>query len=68
VVILTQTILPNFEDQGEEAAFHPSDGAILLRVVRAPILIVRVLEDLPCLLEADPSLRVPPQGLALGLY
>ena len=64
MVILVHPILADFEDQGEEAAFYPSDGAILLRVVRALILVVRALEDFLRLFKADSSLWVPAQGFA----
>src|SRR5881396_3443960 len=58
MVILAETILPDFEDQAEEATLYPSDGTVLLRIVAALVLVIWMLEDLPCLFETNPSPRV----------
>src|SRR5438034_1371288 len=58
MVILAETILPDFEDQAEEATLYPSDGTVLLRIVAALVLVIWMLEDLlytcPQLSHGDP--------------
>jgi hypothetical protein len=59
-------ILSHLEDQRIQTLSDPSDGAILLRQVRALILIVRTRENLLRLFKADPALRIRPQHLAFA--
>jgi hypothetical protein len=35
VIVFPRTVLPDFEDQRDQVALRPSDGAVLLRVVVA---------------------------------
>jgi hypothetical protein len=67
VAVFAEVVFPDLEDHREEAILDLSDHSVLFRVIRALVLVIRASEDLLRLLEADASLRVAPQGLALGL-
>lgn len=61
MVILAETIFPNFEDQAEEAILHPSDGTVLFGIVAALVLVIRAFEDLLCFFETNPASGIPSQ-------
>jgi hypothetical protein len=65
--IFAEAVFPDLEYHCEQPVADPPDRAVLLRFVRAPVLVMRVGEDLLRFLEADAALRVAPQRLALGL-
>jgi hypothetical protein len=64
VVELTLGVIAHFKDEGVEPLPNPANGTMLLRQVRALVLIVRTQENLLRLLKPDASPRVLPQPLA----
>ena len=60
-------IFPNLKNNRIEPPFHPTDRAMLSRKVRTLVAVIRMIENLLHLLEADSTLRVPPKALALSL-
>jgi hypothetical protein len=46
VVVFAEAVFPDLKNQREQAISVPSDGAVLLGIVRATVLVVRAREDL----------------------
>jgi hypothetical protein len=65
VIELAFGVFPDLKNHSVEAIAHPADGSMLMREIHALIQIIRVKEDLLCLLKADTTLGIPPKGLAL---
>jgi hypothetical protein len=66
VIELTLIVLSDLKDQCVEPPSHPTDHAILLRVIGTAVLIVRALKNLQRLFEPNTALRVLPQPQALS--
>jgi len=67
VAILAEVVFADLEDHRKQAILNPSNRAVLFRIVRAKVLIIRAREDLLRFLDVNASFRVAPQRLALGL-
>jgi hypothetical protein len=65
--IFAERVFPDLENHREQAVADPADRVVLFGVVRAPVLGVRMSEDLLRFLGADAPLRVASQRLALSL-
>jgi hypothetical protein len=67
MVELSFRIFPNLKNGGVQAATHPAYRAMLRGKVRTLVGVIRMIENLQYLLEADSALRVPPKVFALSL-
>jgi hypothetical protein len=66
MVILAFSVFPNLEDDAVEAIFHPADGSVLFRNIRALVEVIRVRKDFLRLLKADPTLGIRSQPPAFS--
>jgi hypothetical protein len=46
VAVFAEVVFPDLKDHREQAILDPSDRAVLFRLVRAPVLVMRAREDL----------------------
>jgi hypothetical protein len=57
MVIFAFPVFPHLEDNAVEAFFHPADGSVLFRNIRALVELIRVRKDFLRLLKADSRIR-----------
>src|SRR5580698_2099895 len=55
VAIFAVLVLSHFENDRVQMLFHPTDGAILFRPIRALIEVIGMQKDLLCLFDSDAS-------------
>ena len=67
MIELSFRVFPNLKNYRVQAATHPTDGAMLSGKVRTLVGVIRMIENLRYLLEANSALRVPPKVFALSL-
>jgi hypothetical protein len=65
MIELSFRIFPNLKNDRIQPATHPTDGAMLGGKVGALVAVIRMIENLLYLLEADSALRISPKPFAL---
>jgi len=58
MVVLAEPVLPDLKNERIQFPFDPADNAILLRIIRSLVLIIRMREYPLRFLEADTALRI----------
>ena len=66
MVIFALQVFLCLEDGAVEARFHPADGSVLFRNIRALVEVIRVRKDFLCLLKADSTLGIRSQPPAFS--